>query len=211
MLYRWTGVMCIVVIVISCLGSHSDGTHSLQRSKRCNAKFLQICSDEETNSSNSWMDRMDFWVNYSSKPLQLASTAVKLGFKEGIKDINLLVQKAKKNVLEASERQAGLTVGTGREPWRFREELDAERLRAVSVSPGPGPDAHCCSWHDREEEEEEEGDAECEEAWEGREEQRKEKKKRPEIHAQCGLSSRCELNGEIDLCQSRRHIKCDVN
>ncbi len=32
------------------LNSHSDGTHSLQ-SKWCNAKFLQICSDEETNSS----------------------------------------------------------------------------------------------------------------------------------------------------------------
>ncbi len=101
---------------------------------------------------------------YSSKPLHQASTAVKLGFKEDIKDINLLVQKDKKNVLEASERQARLTVGTGREPWRFREELDAERLRAVSVSPGPGPDTHCCSWHDREEEEEEEGDAECEKA-----------------------------------------------
>jgi len=48
-------------------------------------------------------------------------------------------------VLEASERQPGLTVVTGREPWRFREELEAERLRAVSVSPGPVPDAHCCS------------------------------------------------------------------
>lgn len=67
-------------------------------------------------------------------------------------------------MLEASERQPGLTVVTARDPWRFREELDAERLRAVSVPPGPGPDAHCCSWHDREEEEEEEGDAECEEA-----------------------------------------------
>lgn len=48
-------------------------------------------------------------------------------------------------MLEASERHPLLTVATGREPWRVREELDAERLRAVSVSPGPGPDAHCCS------------------------------------------------------------------
>lgn len=48
-------------------------------------------------------------------------------------------------MLEASERQPRLTVVAGRVPWRFREELDAERLRAVSVSPGTGPDAHCCS------------------------------------------------------------------
>ncbi len=35
----------------------------------CNAKFLQICSDEETNSSTSWMPRgwVHFWVNYSFK------------------------------------------------------------------------------------------------------------------------------------------------
>ncbi len=41
-------------VFISCLKSHSDGTHSLQSelvSKLCNAKFIQICSDEETNSS----------------------------------------------------------------------------------------------------------------------------------------------------------------
>ncbi len=40
-------------VFISCLNSHSDGTHSPQRihfmiqvSKWCNAKFLQICSDD---------------------------------------------------------------------------------------------------------------------------------------------------------------------
>ncbi len=39
-------------VFISCLDSHSDGTHSLQSkstslvSKFCNATFLQICSDE---------------------------------------------------------------------------------------------------------------------------------------------------------------------
>ncbi len=36
-------------VFISCLNSHSDGTHSLQSespvTKRCNANFLQICSD----------------------------------------------------------------------------------------------------------------------------------------------------------------------
>ncbi len=36
-------------VFISCLNSHSDGTHSLQSdspvTKRCNATFLQICSD----------------------------------------------------------------------------------------------------------------------------------------------------------------------
>ncbi len=44
------------IIIISCLDSHSDGTHSLQRIHwlASNAKFLQICLDEETNSSTSW-------------------------------------------------------------------------------------------------------------------------------------------------------------
>ncbi len=39
--------------------------------KWCNAEFLQICSNEETNSSISWMrlskfsENVYFWVNYS--------------------------------------------------------------------------------------------------------------------------------------------------
>ncbi len=42
---------------MSCLDSHSDGTHSLDPlvSKWCNDTFLQICSDEETDSSTFWM------------------------------------------------------------------------------------------------------------------------------------------------------------
>ncbi len=42
---------------ISCSDSHSDGTHSLQSIQwwAGDATFLQICSDEETNSSTSWM------------------------------------------------------------------------------------------------------------------------------------------------------------
>ncbi len=38
-------------------------------SKWCNAKFLQICFDEETNSSTSWMTWVNFhyWVNYTFK------------------------------------------------------------------------------------------------------------------------------------------------
>ncbi len=52
-------------VFISCLDSHSDGTHSLQRmlTKWCNDKFLQIYSDEETNSSTSWMAWR--WVHFS--------------------------------------------------------------------------------------------------------------------------------------------------
>ncbi len=43
-------------IFISCLDSHSDGTHSLQRihwqaSDEMQNIFPQICSDQETNSS----------------------------------------------------------------------------------------------------------------------------------------------------------------
>ncbi len=37
------------------MASYADGTHSLQRIHWwASAKFLQICSDEETNSS-TWM------------------------------------------------------------------------------------------------------------------------------------------------------------
>ncbi len=59
-------------VFISCLDSHSDGTHSLQ-----NGTFLQIC-DEETISSTSCMTwggvhfqkNFYFWVNYSFKNSQ---------------------------------------------------------------------------------------------------------------------------------------------
>ncbi len=41
---------------ISCFDSHSDGTHSLQRIHWwASDPNFQICSDEETNSSASWM------------------------------------------------------------------------------------------------------------------------------------------------------------
>ncbi len=44
----WTGVVDFCDVYISCLNSHSDGTHSLQRMYCCasDAKFLQICYDE---------------------------------------------------------------------------------------------------------------------------------------------------------------------
>ncbi len=47
--------------LISSLDSHSDSTHSLQ-SKFFNAKFLQICSNKETNTSTSYMARG--WENF---------------------------------------------------------------------------------------------------------------------------------------------------
>ncbi len=57
----WTGVVWIIVdycdVFISCLDSHSDGTHSLQ-SIHCldtDAVTHFYKSDEETNSSTSWM------------------------------------------------------------------------------------------------------------------------------------------------------------
>jgi len=50
---EWCGLLedCCDVF-ISCLDSHSGGTHSLQRIHwwASDAKFLLICSDEETNS-----------------------------------------------------------------------------------------------------------------------------------------------------------------
>ncbi len=53
---RWTGVVWITVdVFISCLDSHSDGTHSLQRIHliASNAKLLLICYDWSKNSSTS--------------------------------------------------------------------------------------------------------------------------------------------------------------
>ncbi len=62
---RWTGVVQIIMHLLR-FDSQSDGTHSLQEdqllSKWCNAKFLQICSDEDTNSSTSWMTLG--WVHF---------------------------------------------------------------------------------------------------------------------------------------------------
>ncbi len=44
----WTVVVWIIVMFLSAVWTHSDGTHSLQ-SIWCNATFLQICSIEETH------------------------------------------------------------------------------------------------------------------------------------------------------------------
>ncbi len=60
-------------VLINCLDSHSDGTHSMQRIHWWTAIFFQICFDEETNFSTSWMARgwvkilvdFHFLVHYS--------------------------------------------------------------------------------------------------------------------------------------------------
>ncbi len=73
---EWCGLLVYYCdVFISCLNSHSDGIHSLQRIHwwASNAEFLQICSDKETNSSISWTARwwtniqhiFMFWVNCS--------------------------------------------------------------------------------------------------------------------------------------------------
>ncbi len=76
----WSGVdYCDVFI--SCLDSHSDGTHSLQ-SIHCwanNAILHFSKSDEETNSFTSWLawgwrhfqQMLIFWVNYFSNSIQV--------------------------------------------------------------------------------------------------------------------------------------------
>ncbi len=59
----WTGVMWIISVFLWCfyqLFGLSFWRHPLTVedplvSKWCDAKFLQMCSDEETNSSTSWM------------------------------------------------------------------------------------------------------------------------------------------------------------
>ncbi len=58
----WIWVVWIIVdycdVFISCLDSHSDGTHSLQSIHwwTSDAMLHFSKSDEETNSSTSWMD-----------------------------------------------------------------------------------------------------------------------------------------------------------
>ncbi len=48
----WTGVVWITCdVLISCLDSHSDGTHSLQSIHRWASDVM--CSDGQTNSSNT--------------------------------------------------------------------------------------------------------------------------------------------------------------
>ncbi len=68
----WNGVMdClwIIVMFLSALWTNLDGTHSLPLVNTwCNAKFLQICFEEETNSSTSWMAwGWAHFMNYSFK------------------------------------------------------------------------------------------------------------------------------------------------
>ncbi len=52
-------IACGLYVFISCLDSHSDGTHSLQRihwwTGDVMLNFSKICSDEETNTSTCWM------------------------------------------------------------------------------------------------------------------------------------------------------------
>ncbi len=54
----WTGVVWIIVVFLSAglsFWRHPFTAEHPPVSKWCNATFLQICSDEETNSSTSWM------------------------------------------------------------------------------------------------------------------------------------------------------------
>ncbi len=65
----WTGVDYLWIIVMflsSCLDSHSDGTHSLQRIHWwTNNVMLHFSkSNEETNSSTSWMTWGRGWAHF---------------------------------------------------------------------------------------------------------------------------------------------------
>ncbi len=63
----WTEVVWITVMFYQLFGlsfwRHPFTAEDPLVSKWCNAKFLQICSDEETNSSTSWMAWK--WVEFS--------------------------------------------------------------------------------------------------------------------------------------------------
>ncbi len=76
-IHLWNGVMDCLWIIVMFLSAllnldNLDGTHSLPLVNTwCNAEFLQICFEEETNSSTSWMAwgwaHFQFRVNYSFK------------------------------------------------------------------------------------------------------------------------------------------------
>ncbi len=81
---EWCGLLVDYCdVFISCLDSHSDGTHSLQRSHwwASDGMLHFSKSDEETNSSTFWMDWgwvhfqqfFIFWVNYSFNTQPLSS------------------------------------------------------------------------------------------------------------------------------------------
>ncbi len=68
---EWCGLLVDYCgVFISCLDSHSDGTHSLQRIHwwaSDNAEFLQICFHEETNHILDGLRviKFSFWVHCS--------------------------------------------------------------------------------------------------------------------------------------------------
>ncbi len=78
----WTGVMPITSGLLGWLyqlfGSHSDGTHSLQdplMSKGYNARFFQICYNEESHLHLGWPQGENIFIfrmNYSFKHLWIA-------------------------------------------------------------------------------------------------------------------------------------------
>ncbi len=82
-LFEWTGVVritchlllglwwCFYQLFGLSFWRHPFTAEDPFMSKWCNATFLQICSDEKTNSSTSWMIRFSvnfhFWVKYCFK------------------------------------------------------------------------------------------------------------------------------------------------
>ncbi len=68
----WTGIVWITCVFGLSFWRHPLTAEDLLLSKLYNAKFLQICSDEQTNPFTSWMPwaidvqtKFHFWVNYS--------------------------------------------------------------------------------------------------------------------------------------------------
>ncbi len=59
---------CVDYDVVLCLNTYSDGTYLLQRihwwTNDANAKFLQICSDEETNYILNGLRVSKFTANF---------------------------------------------------------------------------------------------------------------------------------------------------
>ncbi len=97
----WTGVVWIIVdycgVFISCLDSHSDGTHSLQRirwwpSDRCYIFFFNLMKKQThlhlDDLKVRTFQQSCFWVNYSFNCKSSAWSLTNLN-KEGVKLIQL--------------------------------------------------------------------------------------------------------------------------
>ncbi len=106
-------------VFISCLDSHSDGTHSLQRMHWCNATFLQICSDEETLIYT--LD--DLWVNKILAIFHFGWTIFFFKFSSYFKAIILI------HITTMNEQRRGSGLEKTRKNWNRNKNVNCRESK----------------------------------------------------------------------------------